>query len=95
MKMIERLFYWGVMACICGVVLKRRHLLRLLLLLEVLVFRVFVGRVVSGGLVGLYGFSLIILGVGACEAAVGLGMLIGFARVRGGDFVGLGLLLKV
>lgn len=93
--MVKSLFYLGVMFSVCGIVMKRRHLLRLLLLLEIFVFRVFVGSVMGRGVVGLYGFSLVILGVGACEAAVGLGMLIRFARVKGGDLVSLGLLIKV
>lgn len=92
--MVEKLFYWGILVSVCGIVGNRRHLLSLLLLLEIFVFRLFVGRVVSGGLSGLFRFRLMILGVGACEAAVGLGMLIRFARVKGGDLTRMGLLLK-
>lgn len=93
--MVEKLFYCGVLVSVCGVLMKRYHLLSLLLLLEMFAFRVFVGRVVGGGAIGLYTFRVIILGMGACEAAVGLGMLIGFARGRGGDLVRVGLFVKV
>nr|YP_003208290.1 NADH dehydrogenase subunit 4L [Lucinella divaricata]ABJ91103.1 NADH dehydrogenase subunit 4L [Lucinella divaricata] len=93
--MIEKLFLWGVLASVFGIVGSRRHLLSLLLLLEIMLFSLFVGSVVVGGLIEYFSFSLMILGVGACEAAVGLGMLISFARVSGGDLVSVGLSLKL
>lgn len=64
-------------------------------MLEVAALRLFVGRIVGVGVGGLYELSLIIIGVSACEASVGLGMLIGFARMKGRDLVELGLVIKV
>lgn len=93
--MIEKLFLWGVLASVFGIIGNRRHLLGLLLLLEILLFSLFIGRVIRGGLINFFSFRLIILGVGACEAAVGLGMLISFARVKGRDLVRVGLRLKL
>ena len=58
-------------------------------------FSLFVGRIIRRRLEEFFGFRLIILGVGACEAAVGLGMLISFVRVKGRDLVGVGLRIKL
>lgn len=80
---------------IIGVRVKRRHLLSLLLILEVAALRLIVGRIVGAGFLGMYELRLIIMGVRACEAAIGLGMLIGFARIKGSDLVELGLVIKV
>lgn len=85
----------GVFVGVCGIVVKRRHLLRLLLMFEVAALRLFVGRVGVVRGEGLYELSLLIVGVRACEAAVGLGILIGFARVNGRDYVEFSLLMKV
>lgn len=93
--MIEGLFFWGVVVGVVGIIIKQRHLLRLLLMLEVAALSLFVGRIISVGSGGLYELSLLIVGVRACEAAVGLGILIGFARVKGRDLVELGLVMKV
>nr|YP_010688213.1 NADH dehydrogenase subunit 4L [Pillucina pisidium (Dunker, 1860)]WBR65407.1 NADH dehydrogenase subunit 4L [Pillucina pisidium (Dunker, 1860)] len=91
---MEKLFLWGVLASVLAIVGSRRHLLSILLLLEIFLFSLLVGSVFVGGLLNFFSFSLMILGVGACEAAVGLGMLIGFARVKGSDLVSVGLVLK-
>lgn len=94
-QVVERIFLWGVFVAVCGVSIKRRHLLSLLLMLEVAALSLFVGRIVGAGAGGLYELSLIIIGIRACEASVGLGMLIGFARMKGSDLVELGLVMKV
>lgn len=95
MHVVESIFLWGVFVGICGVMVKQRHLLRVLLMLEIAALSLFVGSIVGAGSIGLYELSLLIIGVRACEAAVGLGMLIGFARVKGNDSVELGLVMKV
>lgn len=92
--MVEVLFYCGVLVSVGGIVVSCRHLLRLLLLLEVFVFSLFLGSVVVGGVGGGFNLGLMVLGLGACEAAVGLGILIRFARVKGGELVRLGLMIR-
>lgn len=94
-QVVERIFLLGVFVAVCGISTKRRHLLRLLLILEVAALSLFVGSIVGLGVIGLYELSLIIIGIRACEASVGLGILIGFARMKGRDLVELGLVIKV
>lgn len=78
-----------------GVVFNKRHLLRVLLRLVMLDLGLFIGgvRVFRSG--GFYEIRVVIIGVGACSRAIGLGVLVGFCRVRGGDFTNSSLGVKV
>lgn len=78
-----------------GVIFDKEHLLSVLLSLRLLDFSLFVGGVGVFRSGGNYEISLIIVGLGACAGAVGLGILIGFARVRGGDFTSIRLGLSL
>lgn len=55
----------------------------------------FIRRVGIFGSRGSYEVVVVIIGVGACSRAVGLGVLVSFCRVRGGDFTNSSLGLKV
>lgn len=94
-QVVERVLFLGVFVGVCGVVVKKRYLLSLLLMLEVAAFSLFARGVIGFGMEGLYEFGLVIVGVRACEAAVGLGMLINFVRAKGRDLVELGLIIKL
>lgn len=73
----------------------KKHFLRVLLRLIVLDFGLFVGGVNMFGPSGNYEIRLVVMGVGACAGAVGLGVLVRFARVSGGDLTSVSLGLKV
>lgn len=68
--------------------LERGHLLMVLLLLEVVMLGMFFYVIVSlaVGFSNLY-LSLVLIRFGACEAAVGLSLLVSLIRTHGNDFV--------
>ena len=62
---------------------KKNNVLRLLLTLECMVLFLFIVLCFLGEIY----FSVIFLRVGACEAAVGLGCLIGLIRLAGQNYI--------
>ena len=64
---------------------KKKNVLSLLLTLECMVLFIFILLCFSRELF----FSVIFLSVGACEAAVGLGCLVGLIRLAGQSFINL------
>jgi len=65
--------------------IKKNNILSLLLTLECLILIGFCLLCMSGSLL----FSVIMLGIGACEAAVGLGVLVGLIRSTGHNQISL------
>lgn len=92
--MLEWVFAVGVFSRVGGLAIKKEHFLRVLLLLEVGALSLFVGRVVGFGFLGRFEVGLIVMRISACEAAVGLGMLIAFVRAKGNDFTEVRLFIK-
>ncbi|MEW8078584.1 MAG: NADH-quinone oxidoreductase subunit K [Candidatus Thiodiazotropha endolucinida] len=75
--------------------LVKKNVLRYLLTLETIALALYVGAVI-GFRDGCNGeIALFVMGISACEAAVGLGMLISLARVKGRDFTDVTLRIKV
>jgi len=64
---------------------KRKHLLATLLILEFIVLRIFTIFFINLSIRISY-FSLIYLTITACEAALGLTILVSIRRVYGGDY---------
>lgn len=80
---------------VLGVVFNKCHLLSVLLSLVIVDLGLFLGGLVVFSSVGAYEMRVVIIGVGACSRAIGIGALIGFSRVSGSDFTGSSLRLKV
>lgn len=74
---------------------KKKNILRLLLLLETTALALFVGALTGFRFIENYEMVLLVIGVCACEAAVGLGVLISLARVKGRDFTEVRLAIKI
>lgn len=74
---------------------EKKHMLRYLLLLETAGIGLFVGAFVGFYVSDNCEMVLLVMGIGACEAAVGLGVLISLARVKGNDFVESRFRIKV
>lgn len=74
---------------------KKKNMLRLLLLLETTALALFVGALTGFRIMENYEMVLLVIGVCACEAAVGLGVLISLARVKGRDFTEVRLAIKI
>lgn len=74
---------------------KKKNMLRLLLLLETTALALFVGALIGFRIMENYEMVLLVVGVCACEAAVGLGILISLARVKGRDFTEVRLAIKI
>lgn len=78
-----------MIACsLLTLVLQRQHLLNALLSLEIIVLRLFV-LILSTILTNRINFFLtfIILTFGACEASVGLALLVALIRSHGNDYI--------
>lgn len=71
-----------------GLFLERGHLLIILLLLEAVMLGLFFLLVfeVRSGLTNFY-VCLVLIRFGACEAAVGLALLVSLIRTHGNDFI--------
>lgn len=78
-----------ILRCYVGLFLERGHLLIILLLLEGVMLGLFsfllfgVGSFVFSN----FYWSLVLISFGACEAAVGLSLLVSLIRTHGNDFV--------
>ena len=70
-----------------GFALKQTHSLSLLIILEAIILRLllFLFRYLIG--VGALSWFLVILTFAACEAALGLSLLVRILRLRGNDFI--------
>nr|YP_010303566.1 NADH dehydrogenase subunit 4L [Quasilineus sinicus]QXO02038.1 NADH dehydrogenase subunit 4L [Quasilineus sinicus] len=77
-----------VLSAYVSLFLERGHLLMVLLMLEAGMVGLFFFLVLGGGLYG-YGsyLCLVLISFGACEAAVGLALLVSIIRSHGNDFV--------
>lgn len=73
----------------------KKHILSLLLLMEAAAMALFVGSLIGLSVSGRCEMVLLVMAVRACEAAVGLGILIALARVKGNDFVDRRISIKV
>nr|QIZ12529.1 NADH dehydrogenase subunit 4L [Plaxiphora albida] len=91
MSFFNPLFILGVLAGVSGVVslcLQRKHLLNILLLLELLMLSLFLLLVCLSNGVGGEGLMVFVLLVfGACEASIGLSMMVILIRAYGNDYV--------
>lgn len=75
--------------------LSKKHVLSLLLLMEAAAIALFVGSLIGLSVSGRCEMVLLVVAVRACEAAVGLGILIALARAKGNDFVDVRIMVKV
>lgn len=94
--MLEWVFFTGVISPVVMIGwLRKKNVLRYLLSLEAIALALYVGAVMgfSDGCSG--EIALFVIRIRACEAAVGLGMLIAIARVKGRDFTDTTLRIKV
>lgn len=73
----------------------KKHVLGLLLLMEAAAMALFVGSLIGLSISGRCEVALLVMAVRACEAAVGLGILIAIARAKGNDFVDVRMMVKV
>lgn len=73
----------------------KKHILSFLLLVEAAAVGLFAGRLMSFRLFNGCEMVLLVICIRACEAAVGLGVLIALARVKGNDFVDRNMRIKV
>nr|YP_011035818.1 NADH dehydrogenase subunit 4L [Plaxiphora tricolor]WRI60248.1 NADH dehydrogenase subunit 4L [Plaxiphora tricolor] len=91
MSFFNPLMTLGVMVSLSSVVslcLQRKHLLNILLILELLMLSLFLLLMCMGNGFGGEGLMVFILLVfGACEASIGLSMLVILIRAYGNDYV--------
>nr|YP_010486848.1 NADH dehydrogenase subunit 4L [Poliometra prolixa]UWI54392.1 NADH dehydrogenase subunit 4L [Poliometra prolixa] len=83
---VSFIFFLGVF----GVLLNRKHLLTVMLCLELLLVSLFVNFSMVLGLYNVFSFcsaSLVLLTFSACEASVGLSLLVGVSRSCSSDSV--------
>nr|YP_009434147.1 NADH dehydrogenase subunit 4L [Hycleus phaleratus]APB02800.1 NADH dehydrogenase subunit 4L [Hycleus phaleratus]ATP06064.1 NADH dehydrogenase subunit 4L [Hycleus phaleratus] len=82
--------YMGMSMFFCGLVmfsLKRKHLLLMLLSMELMVLSLFfIMFVYLGSLGNDYFFSMIFLTFSVCEGALGLSILVSMIRTHGNDY---------
>lgn len=94
--MLEWVFFTGVVRPLFYIGIKeKKNVLRYLLTLEAVALALYVGAVMgfSDGCNG--EMALFVMRISACEAAVGLGMVISLARIKGNDFAESALSIKV
>lgn len=82
------IIFMVVVFSVCGLLFQRKHVLSALLALEgaVLGLAVYIAQFFGGGGGERY-TMLILLTLGACEACVGLALLVAIVRRYGGDYV--------
>nr|YP_009526487.1 NADH dehydrogenase subunit 4L [Hycleus cichorii]ATP06051.1 NADH dehydrogenase subunit 4L [Hycleus cichorii] len=82
--------YTGILMFFCGLImfsLKRKHLLLMLLSMELMVLSLFfVMFIYLGTLDNDYFFSMIFLTFSVCEGALGLSILVSMIRTHGNDY---------
>lgn len=78
----------GVALAVLTLSLQHKHLLRALLRLEAMTLRLFVMLVAASSGVNFEGvICLILITIGACEASLGLAILVSLIRTHGNDYV--------
>nr|AWH98436.1 NADH dehydrogenase subunit 4L [Conus spurius] len=78
----------GVMASLLTLSLQYKHLLSILLSLEAVTMSLFVLMFSMSSNISLMGeTSLILITLGACEASLGLAILVAIIRAEGNDYV--------
>nr|ALO76182.1 NADH deshydrogenase subunit 4L [Mylabris sp. MYL01] len=82
--------YMGVCMFFCGFMmfsLKRKHLLLMLLSMELMVLSLFMEMIIYLGTLGNdYFFSMIFITFSVCEGALGLSILVSMIRTHGNDY---------
>ena len=78
-----------------GLMVNKRHWLRVLLLIEFGALGLFVGRVVGFVMNDVYELRLIVMRISACEARIGLAILVSLVRLKGNDYTELSLVMKL
>nr|YP_009483984.1 NADH dehydrogenase subunit 4L [Pomacea bridgesi]YP_009563674.1 NADH dehydrogenase subunit 4L [Pomacea diffusa]ART65947.1 NADH dehydrogenase subunit 4L [Pomacea bridgesi]QAX27153.1 NADH dehydrogenase subunit 4L [Pomacea diffusa] len=78
----------GVWIGFISLMLQFKHLLNLLLSLEVIIMNIFIFIYSSSIMIGFSGFSaLILITMSACEASLGLSILVSMVQSHGNDYV--------
>nr|YP_009093870.1 NADH dehydrogenase subunit 4L [Marisa cornuarietis]AIT57578.1 NADH dehydrogenase subunit 4L [Marisa cornuarietis] len=78
----------GVLMAILSLSLQFKHLLGMLLSLEAITMNMFIFMYSMGNMNGFSGFSaLILITLGACEASLGLSVLVSMVQSHGNDYV--------
>uniref|UniRef100_UPI0022DCDC8C NADH dehydrogenase subunit 4L n=1 Tax=Tripneustes kermadecensis TaxID=2004905 RepID=UPI0022DCDC8C len=83
---ILSIFYLGLM----GILLNRLHFLSVLLCLELLLISLFIGIAIWNNNVGTHQnttFNLLLLTLSACEASIGLSLMVALSRTHSSDLV--------
>uniref|UniRef100_UPI00165F6009 NADH dehydrogenase subunit 4L n=1 Tax=Colobocentrotus mertensii TaxID=278032 RepID=UPI00165F6009 len=83
---ILSIFYLGLM----GVLLNRLHFLSILLCLELLLISLFIGIAIWNTNSWVYQnttFNLLLLTLSACEASIGLSLMVALSRTHSSDLV--------
>nr|QOW07334.1 NADH dehydrogenase subunit 4L [Costapex baldwinae] len=79
---------FGVSMALLTLSLQYKHLLSILLSLEALTMNLFIMMFCASANVALSGqTSLVLITLGACEASLGLAILVAIIRVEGNDYV--------
>nr|YP_010142660.1 NADH dehydrogenase subunit 4L [Sinotaia quadrata]ASR74905.1 NADH dehydrogenase subunit 4L [Sinotaia quadrata]QQL03240.1 NADH dehydrogenase subunit 4L [Sinotaia quadrata] len=73
---------------VLALILQYKHLLSILLSLEMMIVSLFVMLLQLNNVALIGECSFIFITLGACEASLGLSILISMIRVRGNDYVG-------
>nr|YP_009509443.1 NADH dehydrogenase subunit 4L [Sinotaia purificata]ASR74896.1 NADH dehydrogenase subunit 4L [Sinotaia purificata] len=73
---------------VLALILQYKHLLSILLSLKVMIVSLFVMLLQLNNVALIGECSFIFITLGACEASLGLSILISMIRVRGNDYVG-------
>nr|P15554.1 RecName: Full=NADH-ubiquinone oxidoreductase chain 4L; AltName: Full=NADH dehydrogenase subunit 4L [Strongylocentrotus purpuratus]CAA31154.2 NADH dehydrogenase subunit 4L [Strongylocentrotus purpuratus] len=84
---ILSMFYLGLM----GILLNRLHFLSILLCLELLLISLFIGIAIWNNNTGVpqnTTFNLFVLTLVACEASIGLSLMVGLSRTHSSNLVG-------
>lgn len=79
---------WGFIIALLSLLIQTKHLLRILLSLEAGIICLFVLIFIFSAREAYLGYtSLILITLRACEASLGLSILISIVRARGNDYV--------
>nr|WNS59353.1 NADH dehydrogenase subunit 4L [Hyocrinidae sp.] len=91
---VYSIFFFGIL----GIIINRLHLLTVMLCLELLLISLFLNFSLFGIIFNNFSFSgisLVLLTLSACEASIGLSLLVLISRSCGSDSVFLLNLLRV
>lgn len=93
--MVVRVAVVTLLRCVFGMMINKKNVLAFLILLEVSAVGVFSLGLSFYAEMSLYPFGVILIIVGACDGAIGLGLLIRYVRGAGNDFTSPSLFLKL